>query len=184
MGRPARVRANVLLIGGAIAMRRVRQIGFGLSAALLIAGIVLGRASFAAAAGGASEYASVLQKIFADFDSDAANIKFGGPIAVPLGIVRQGQTVAVRELPPMRTEADRVVHIFYRLEDGSGYIVVRFTTAGIAALWFDRNVEFVAGAIQPYNQPAVALSGAAADKMLSSELSDWETLLGRSPVRE
>ncbi len=159
-------------------MRTARRFGFGLSAMLVIAATVLGRHGHAAAAGGSPQYASVLQKIFANFDSDAADIAFGGPIAVPLGM-GQGKAVPARELPPLRTTEDGVVHVFYRLDDGSGYIVVRFTEAGIAALRFDQNVNLIAAAVQPQGQPAVALSAAAADKMLSGELHDWETIVSR-----
>lgn len=158
-------------------MRTVRQTGFGLSAALVIVAIVLGRGGHAAAAASASQSALLLQKIFATFESEGANIAFGGPIAVPLGMAQHGETLPVRELPPLRTKEDGVVHLFYRLDDGSGYVVVRFTEGGIAALRFDRDVVFVAAAVEPHGQPATALTGDAADKMLASELQDWDTIV-------
>ncbi len=158
-------------------MRTVRQTGFGLSAALAIAAILVGREGGAAAASSAAQSASLLQKIFAAFESEGANIAFGGPIAVPLGMAEHGETLPVRELPPLRTKEDGVVHVFYRLDDGSGYVVVRFTEGGIAALRFDRDIAFVAAAVEPNGQPATAVTGDAADKMLASELHDWQTIV-------
>src|ERR1700739_2880856 len=111
-------------------MMRVRQIGFGLAANLVIAFTMLGcigSAAAAAAADETSDYAAALQKIFTDLDAQGVDIPFGGPIAAPLGIaLKQGQTVQVHELPPVKTNSIDVVHVFNRLKDGSGYIIVRF----------------------------------------------------------
>jgi hypothetical protein len=158
-------------------MRTMQRIGCGLSAALMIAAMALGRPGFAAAAVDASPYAPVLQKIFATLDAKGADMTFGGPIAVPLGISRHGEPVAARELPPIRTDVTgNVVYLFYRLEDGSGYIVVKFTKSGFAALRFDQNFDFVAAATEPDGQPAAALSAAAAATMLGQELHDWQAI--------
>jgi len=165
-------------------MRTVRQTGFGLSVALAITAILVGREGGAAAAGSASPSASLLQKIFARFESKGADIAFGGPIAVPLGMAPHGETLPVRELPPLRTKEDGVVHVFYRLDDGTGYVVVRFTEGGVAALRFDRDVVFVAAAVEPNGQTATALTGDAADKMLVGELHDWQTIVSGLPRGE
>jgi hypothetical protein len=159
-------------------MEEVRQFSFGLCAKLFIAVTILGCTGFAAGAGDAS-YASALQKIFLNLDAEGVDIKFGGPIAVPLGIAQNGQTVEVHELPPVRTSSVDVVHVFERLNDGSGYIILRFTESGFVALRFDKDFNFAAGAIQRYGQPAAALSGAAAESMLSEELHDCETIASR-----
>jgi hypothetical protein len=159
-----------------VVIEKVRHTGFGLSAKLLIVVILLGCTGFASATGEASEYASALQKIFANFDAQGVDIAFGGPIAVPLGIGQRGQTVQVHELPPFRTSSMDVVHVFERLKDGSGYIILRFTRSGFVALRFDKNFDFVAGAIQRYGQPAAALSGAAAEDALRQELRDCQTI--------
>lgn len=161
-------------------MKKVRQIGFALSANLIIATAMLGCPGFAAAAGEASDYAAALQKIFTDLDAQGVDIPFGGPIAAPLGIaLKQGQTVQVHELPPVKTNSINVVHVFNRLKDGSGYIIVRFTPSGYVALRFDKSFNFVAAAVQDYGKPAAVLSGAAAQDMLSRELHDCETIAGR-----
>jgi hypothetical protein len=160
-------------------MKKVRQISFGLSAKLLIAVAVLGYSGFAAAAGVASDYASALQKIFANLDAEGVDMTFGGPIAAPLGLAQHGQSVAVHELPPVRANSTDVVHVFYRFKDGSGYIIVRFTPSGFVALRFDKSFNFVAGAIQNYGQPAAVLSGAAAEDILSQELHDCKTIASR-----
>ena len=164
-------------------MQTMRRIGGGLAAALMIAAMTLARPGLAAAASDASAYAPALQKIFKALDAKGADMTFGGPIAVPLGISRHGEAVAARELPPVRTNAadDDVVYLFYRLEDGRGYIVVKFTKSGFAALRFDQNFNFVAAATEPDDQPAGALSAVAAEKMLSGELHDWETIASRLP---
>jgi hypothetical protein len=164
-------------IGEAVAVKKLRQIGFGVSANLVIAIALLGYMGFAAAAGETSEYAAALQKIFTALDAEGVDIPFGGPIAAPLGIVQK--TVQVHELPPVRTRSMDVVHVFNRLTDGSGYIIVRFTPSGFVALRFDQNFDFVAAAIQRYGQPAAVLSGAAAEDALTQELHDCEAIAGR-----
>lgn len=161
-------------------MKKLRQIGFGLSANLIIASAMLGSLSFAAVAGGASEYAAALQKIFTDLDAQGVDIPFGGPIAAPLGIaLKQGQTVQVHELPPVKTNSINVVHVFNRLKDGTGYIIVRFTPSGYVALRFDKSFDFVAAAVQDYGKAAAVLSGAAAQDALSRELHDCEAIASR-----
>lgn len=160
-------------------MPKVCQIGFGLSAALIIAATMLGRTGFAAAAGDASEDASVLQRIFVNLSAKGVDMPFGGPIAASLGIVQRGKTVEVSELPPVKTNAGDVVHIFFQLENGSGYIVARFTASGIVAFLFDRNFEFVAAAIQRNGQPAAKLSGVAVANMLSQEIGDCKIIASR-----
>jgi hypothetical protein len=164
-------------VGEAVRMGTMRQIGFGFSAALIIAAMTFGRQGFAApAATDTSPYAPVLQKIFATLDVKGADIGFGGPIAVPLGISPHGEAVPARELPPIKTDAQEVVYLFYRLEDGSGYIVARFAKGGFTAVRFDQNYNFVAAAAEPNGQPAAALSTEAAQTMLSQELRDWQAI--------
>ena len=158
-------------------MEKLRQIGFGLVAKLIIAGAVLGAAAFAAFAGGTPQYAAALQKIFDDLDSEGVNIPFGGPIAAPLGMAQR--LVTVHELPPVRPSSADVVYVFNRLTDGSGYIVVRFKASGYAAVRLDKNFDFVAAAVQRYGQAAAALSGTASEDMLSREVRDWQTIAGR-----
>jgi hypothetical protein len=165
-------------LGEAVVIEKVRHIGFGLAAKLLIAVTLVGYSGLAATAGDASRFASAMQKIFADFDAQGVDIAFGGPIAAPLGIAQRGQTVEVHELPPFRTSSMDVVHVFERLKDGSGYIILRFTPSGFVALRFDKNFDFVAGAIQRYGQAAAALSGAAAEDALGQELRDCQTIAG------
>lgn len=161
-------------------MKKLRQIGFGLSANLITAFAMLGCMGFAATAGEPSDYAAPLLKIFNDLDAQGVDIPFGGPIAAPLGIaLKQGQTVRVHELPPAKTYSPDVVHVFNRLDDGSGYIIVRFTPSGYVALRFDKSFKFVAAGVQKYGQPVAELSGAAADDMLSRELHDCETIASR-----
>lgn len=161
-------------------MKELRQISFGLSANLITAFAMLGCINFAALAGGPSDYAAPLQKIFAELDAQGVDIPFGGPIAAPLGIaLKQGQTVQVHELPPAKTYSPDVVHVFNRFKDGSGYIIVRFTPSGYVALRFDKNFKFVAAGVQTYGQPVAGLSGAAAEDMLSRELHDCETIASR-----
>ena len=158
-------------------MEKVRQIGFGLGAKLVIALAVLGCIAFAAAAGETSESAVALQKIFASLDPEGADIPFGGPIAAPLGIAQPA--VIVHELPPVRARSMDVVHVFNELKDGSGYIVIKFTASGYVAVRLDKNFKFMAAAEQRYGQPAAALSGAAAEDLFSHELHDWQTIAGR-----
>lgn len=157
-------------------MEKIRQAGFGLLAKLVIAVTVLGYVGGTAVAGIASQYASALKKIFVKLDAEGVDMKFGGPIAVPLGWAQHGQSVEVHELPPVKSSSSDAVHIFYRLEDGSGYIVVRFTESGFLALRFNQNFDFVAAAVEPNGQPATALSGAAAEDALSSELRACEAI--------
>jgi hypothetical protein len=158
-------------------MWTMRQIGFGFSAALMIAAMMLGRPGLAApAATENSPYAPVLQRIFATLDAKGADIGFGGPIAVPLGISKHGEPVAARELPPIKTDAQEVVYLFYRLEDGSGYIVARFAKGGFTAVRFGANFNFVTAAVEPNGQAAAALSAEAAQTMLSQELRDWQAI--------
>lgn len=158
-------------------MGKVRQIGFGLSAKLVIAVAMLGCTGIAAAAADASQYAAALQKIFVDLDAQGVDIPFGGAIAAPLGLTQR--IVAVHELPPFRMSSKDVVHVFNRFKDGSGYVILRFTASGYVALRFDKNFDFVAAAIQRYGQPAAALSGAEAQDMLGKELSDCEAIASR-----
>jgi hypothetical protein len=160
-------------------MEKMRQAGFGLLAKLVIAVTVLGYVDGTAVAGIASQYASALKKIFVNLDAEGVDMKFGGPIAAPLGWAQHGQTVAVHELPPVKSSSPDAVHIFYRLEDGSGYIVVRFTSAGFLALRFNQDFDFVAAAVEPNDQPAAALSGAAAQDALSSELRACEAIASK-----
>jgi hypothetical protein len=168
------------LIGEAVAVKKLRQIGFGLSANLITTFAMLGCMGFAATAGEPSQYAAALQKIFDDLDAEGVDIPFGGPIAAPLGIaLKQGQTVQVHELPPVRTSSLDVVHVFNRLKDGSGYIIIRFTPSGYVAMRFDKTFKFVAAGVQKYGQPAAELSGAAAEDMLSRELNDCEAIASR-----
>lgn len=159
-------------------MGRLRHIGFGVSAALLIATAALGCAGFAAAAADASVYASALQKIFGDLDAHGVTMAFGGPIAVPLGVAKPGQTVQVEELPPVRMNSD-LVYVFERFRDGSGCIILQFTTSGFVALRFDKDFEFVAGATQRPGQPVAVLSGAAAEEVVAKEMQDCETIASR-----
>lgn len=158
-------------------VEKIRQIGLGLVAGLVIAAAMFGGAAFAASGGETPEYAGALQKIFASLDAEGANIPFGGPIAPPLGLTRP--LVTVHELPPVRTRSMDVVHVFTRIEDGSGYIVIRFTASGYVALRLDRDFNFVAAAAQRYGQPAVALTGAAAEDLLSQESQEWQTIAAR-----
>jgi hypothetical protein len=158
-------------------MEKLRQIGFGLAARLVIAVAVPGGAALAGAAGEPPEYAAVLQKIFASLDAEGVDIPFGGPIAAPLGIAQSA--VTVRELPPVRPSSMDLVYVFNELKDGSGYIVVRFTPSEYAALRLDKNFNFIAAAIERYGQPVAALSGAAAEDLLSQELRDWQTIASR-----
>jgi hypothetical protein len=158
-------------------MEKACQIGFGHSAKLVIAVAMLVYGGLAAAAGDGSEFAAALQKIFVNLDAEGVDIPFGGPIAAPLGIAQK--IVQVHELPPVRTSSMDVVHVFNRLKDGSGYIIVRFTASGYVALRFDKNFDFVAAAIQRYGQPPAALSGAAAKDLLSQELLDCEAIASR-----
>jgi hypothetical protein len=159
----------------------VRHIGFGLSAGLVVAAVMLGYAGFAAAAGEVSEYASALQKIFVNLDAQGVDIPFGGPIAAPLGIAKQ--LVQVHELPPVRTSSTDVVHVFNRFDDGSGYVVVRFTPSGYVALRFDKDFNFVRAAIERYGQPPAALSGDAAKDILSQEMRDCKTIANHLAAR-
>jgi hypothetical protein len=159
-------------------MEKMRQAGCGFLAKLVIAVIILGYIGGTAVAGMASQYASALKKIFVNLDAEGVDMTFGGPIAAPLGWAQRGQTVAVHELPPVRSSSD-VVHIFYRLEDGSGYIVVRFTPSGFLALRFNQDFDFVAAAVEPNDQPAAALSGAAAEDALSNELRACEAIASK-----
>lgn len=158
-------------------MQNGRQVGFSPVAKLALAVAMLGCVGFAAFAGNASEYAAALQKIFLHLDAEGVDIPFGGPIAAPLGFTQK--TVTVHELPPVRTSSMDVVHVFNRLKDGSGYIVVRFTPSGYVALRFDKDFDFVAGAMLRYGQPAAALTGAAAEDALSQELHDIEAIANR-----
>lgn len=158
-------------------MEKVRQIGFGLAAKLVLAVGVLGCAAFAAAAGETSEYAAALQKIFASLDAEGVDIPFGGPIAAPLGIAQAA--VTVHELPPVRPSSMDVVYVFNELKDGSGYIVVKFTASDYVAVRLDKNFNFIAAAVERYGQPVAALSGAAAEDLLSQELRDWQTIANR-----
>lgn len=173
------IRHDVAIVK-AVGMRKLRQISFVLSANLIAAFAILGCMSFAVVAGESADYAAALQKIFADLDAQGVDIPFGGPIAAPLGIaLKQGQTVQVHELPPAKTYSPDVVHVFNRLKDGSGYIIVRFTPSGYVALRFDTTFNFVAAGVQTYGQPVAVLSGAAAEDMLSRELHDCETIANR-----
>jgi hypothetical protein len=72
-----------------------------------------------------------------------------------------------------------LVYVFDRLKDGSGCIILRFTPSGYVALRFDKSFAFVAGAMQAYGKPLVALSGAAAADILKDELHDCETIASR-----
>jgi hypothetical protein len=164
-------------VGETVKMRTMLQIGFGFSAALMIAAMTFGRLGLAApAATDTSPYAPVLQKIFATLDAKGADMTFGGPIAVPLGISPRGEAVPARELPPIKTDAQAIVYLFYRLEDGSGYIIARFAKGGFTAVRLDANFNFVTAATEPNGEPAVALSTEAAQTMLSQELRDWQAI--------
>ena len=175
---PTRYDAARLPTGEALAtMNKIREIGFGLAARLVIAVALLGCAAFAAGAGEASASAVALQKIFASLDAEGADIPFGGPIAVPLGFAQPA--VIVHELPPVRARLVDVVHVFNELKDGSGYIVIKFTASGYVAVRLDKNFNFMAAAEQRYGQPAAALSGAAAEDLLSHELRNWESIASR-----
>jgi hypothetical protein len=164
-------------VGEAIRMAIICRIGFGFSAALMVAAMMLGCPTFAApAATDTSPYAPVLQRIFVTLDAKGADMTFGGPIAIPLGISPHGEAVPARELPPIKTDAQAVVYLFYRFEDDSGYIVARFAKGGFTAVRFDANFNFVTAAAEPYGQPAAALSTEAAQTMLSQELRDWQAI--------
>lgn len=158
-------------------MEYMRQIGFGLSAKLLITVTVLCWAGYAAAAQIVSEYAPALQTIFAALDAKGVDMTFDGPIAAPLGIAPGRRTVKVHEVPPVRT--NEVVHLFYQLTDASGYIVVRFIASDFVALRVDKNFDFVTGAIQRNGQPAAALSGAAVESVLTEEMRDCDAIASR-----
>ena len=159
-------------------MKKPRQIGFGLAAKLLIAAAALGSAAaLAVPAKETSEYAAALQKIFVSLDAEGVDIPFGGPIAAPLGIAQPA--VIVHELPPIRPSSMDIVYVFNQLKDDSGYIVVKFTASDYVAVRLDNNFNFIAAAEQHYGQPAVALSGAAAEDLLSQELRDWQTIASR-----
>jgi len=158
-------------------MEKLREIGFGLAARLVIAVAALGCTAFAAAAGETPEYAAALQKIFVSLDAEGVDMPFGGPIAAPLGIAQAA--VTVHELPPVRPGSTDVVYVFDQLKDGSGYIVVKFAASDYVAVRLDKNFKFVAAAEQRYGQPAAALSGAAAEDLLSQELRDWQAIASR-----
>lgn len=162
-------------------MKKMRQTGFGLSATLIIAAIMLGYMGFPATADDASKYMSALKKIFVGLDAEGVDMTFGGPIAAQLGIGQHGPA-EVRELPPVKSSSADIVHIFYRVEDGSGYIVVRFTASGFVALRFNQNFDFVAAAIELNGQPAAALSGGAAEEVLRRELRDCQTIASRLTI--
>ena len=157
---------------------QIRLIGSAFLLVLRIAILAAVPANLAVA-GDASEYASVLQTIFSRLQTNGFDMKFSGPIAATLGVAQEGQNAIVRELLPERSNSTGITHIFFQLKDGTGYIVVRFSTTKMVALRFNQNFDFIAAAVQSYGRPAALLSGAPVQKMLSRELAEWRTIANR-----
>lgn len=156
---------------------RARRIGFG----VLVAAIVASVAGLPgqAATGNTSVYAPVLQAIFSNLQAKGFDMTFGGPIAAPLGFAGHNPTLIVRELTPVRDDATGIVRVFYGLEDGSGYIVVRFSSTGFVAWRFDRDFNCLAAATSSYDGRASALSDASMTAMLGQEMPVWRAIAQR-----
>jgi hypothetical protein len=125
---------------------------------------------------GNTSAAQILGKIFSRLKSQGFEMKFGGDVATALGLVQNNDNVMVRELPPLRSEAVGYVYLFYRLDDGRGYIVVRFWAEGLIAFRFDPDFNLVTAAARPNAQGATVITGALADKILNDELHVWKAL--------
>ena len=172
-----RFRLSDSLIGQAQRMQ-IRLIGHVFLAVLWIAMLVAVPANLAVA-GDASEYASVLQTIFSRLQANGFDMKFSGPIAATLGVAQEGQNAIVRELPPVRSDSTGIIHVFFQLKDGTGYIVVRFSTTKMIALRFNQNFDLIAAAVQSFGRPAALLSGTPVQKVLTRELREWSAIARR-----
>jgi hypothetical protein len=135
-------------------IEKLRHIGFGLSATLLMALPALGCTGFAAAAAADSVCASALQKIFVNLDAHGAEWRSAArsPFrwALPNPVRRAGRRAAAA------TKNADLVYVFDRLKVGSGCIILKFTPSGYVPLPLDENFAFVAGAMRPFGRPIAA----------------------------
>jgi hypothetical protein len=122
--------------------------------------------------------AQVLSKIFSKLGSAGHDydMKFGGDIAALLDLTQNNQSVMVRELPPLRNDTTGIVHMFFRLLDDRGFIVVRISNDGLIAFRFDTDFNLVAAAARPNGHVVTGLAGTPAEKMLNAELAEWADL--------
>lgn len=164
-------------------IEKLRHIGFGLSATLLMALPALGCTGFAAAAAADSVCASALQKIFVNLDAHGAEWRSAArsPFrwALPNPVRRAGRRAAAATNECRSRLRVRSTQGWQRLHHSQVH-AVRLCAAAVR-----RELRVCCGCHAAFRPADRCLSGAAAEDILNDELHDCETIAsGLRRIRE